>query len=415
MALPTNILQTVQTYQDSSLAFFQNLACFVSTANKKFNGFEDKEANLGDTVTFDLPTRFSSANSLVATFQSAEQYVQSLTVNKAKNVSYAFSAQQFIFNVREYMDKFGRGAIAELATEVEADVASVCETTPYRFYGNGVTAINSYQQLAQALALFRNYSMANNDVKCYLQDTAVPAIVGSGLNQFVTKRNEDIAMSWELGRFSNCDFYQSNLLPLHTAGTIGNDGTTLTVVSTNDPTGANITQITFSGAGTDSDAIKAYDSFQFQDGVSGQPNLRFLTFVGHKVSANPVQFIATADAASSGGNVTVTVSPALCATSGDKNQNLNHNIVAGMQVKVLPDHRCGLITADNPLFVAIPRLPEEVPFPTANKTDPETGVSLRMYYGSLFGQNQRGFVNDVIWGKTLVNRNVMKIAFPVTA
>jgi hypothetical protein len=61
----------------------------------------------------------------------------------------------------------------------------------------------------------------------------------------------------------------------------------------------------------------------------------------------------------------------------------------------------------------MPRLPEEIPFPTANKSDPESGVSLRMYYGSLFGQNQRGFVNDVIWGKTLVPEYAMRLLFPL--
>ena len=54
---PNNILQTVQTYQRSSLGLLLNLCCFVSTANTRFKDFDKIQANLGSTVTFDLTTQ----------------------------------------------------------------------------------------------------------------------------------------------------------------------------------------------------------------------------------------------------------------------------------------------------------------------------------------------------------------------
>jgi hypothetical protein len=353
-----------------------------------------------------------TADSLVATFQSADQLVESLTVDRAKNVSYAFTAQQFIFNVEDYMSKFGKSATEELAAAVEIDVATVCVEAPFRFYGDGVTQINSYGQLASALALFRNFGAAKTDTKFYLSDIAQSAIVNTGLNQFVQNRNEEAAMSWDVGNFNRADFYVSNLLPVHTAGTVGQDGSVLTVVSVVKDANDAVIQIVFSGAGTDADAIKEFDKGQFVDGVSGQTNLRYLTYIGHNVSSNPVQFKVTADSASSGGNVTVDVSPPLKASSGSS-RNLNVEIQAGMQVTFLPDHRAGMITAGNPLYLAMPQLPEEVPFPTGNEVDPDTAVSMRMYYGSLFGQNQRGMIHDCIWGKKLVPEYSMSVIFPL--
>jgi hypothetical protein len=222
-------------------------------------------------------------------------------------------------------------------------------------------------------------------------------------------------MSWEIGAFSNCKWYQSNLLKTHEAGTEGNAGATLTVVSVVTNADGGVTQITFSGttAASDANSIKAYDKFQFSDGVANQTDLRFRTFIGHVVSQCPVQFRATADAASTGGSqVTVDIYPALQATAG-KNQNINTPIVAGMQVTVLPDHRCGLIMAGNPLFLAMPKLPEEVPYPTSVQQDPDSGASIRQYYGSLFGQNQRGMVHDIIWGRTLVDEYALMVALPI--
>jgi hypothetical protein len=368
-----------------------------------------------DTVSFDLPPRFTTTASLVVTFQSAVQRVQQLTVDKQASTAYEFTAQQFIFNVRDYMQVFGKSAIAELGTQVESDVASLAETNTFRFYGDGTTPISTYLQLANALAFFRNFGSAKENTKGYLSDLTFPSIINSGLNQFALDRNNKEAMSWEIGRFSNCEWYQSNLLKTHTAGTEGNAGTVLTVASVVTDANGGVIQITFSGttSASDPNSVKAYDKFQFNDGVSGFQNVRFLTFIGHLPSQSPVQFRATADAASTAGSqVTVNIYPALQAASG-QSQNITSPIVPGMQVSVLPTHRCGLIMSGNPLFLAMPKLPEEVPYPTSVAQDPDSGASIRQYYGSLFGQNQRGMVHDIIWGRTLVDEYAMMVALPL--
>ncbi|MGB8806432.1 MAG: hypothetical protein WCC83_01105 [Candidatus Rickettsiella isopodorum] len=413
MALPNNNLEQVVTYQASSLAYLLNLNCFVSTANTQFKNFEKVEANLGDTISFDKPPRYVTNDSLIAKFQDSEHREHTLTVDKAANTAYAFNVQQFIFNVRDYMEKFGKAAIAELSAKVEADVACNALTHTYRFYGDGKTALNSYGDLAQMLANYRNYGATQDSPKVYLPDMAIPSIINSGLSQFVLDRNKEAANSWELGNFARAQFYQSNLLPIHLAGDCGNAGTVLTVESTNDPSGKHITQLTLSGIDKKStNAFKANDLIQFQD--TGSFKLRYLTFIGHQPSAQPVQCRVIKDAASDDkGNVTINIFPALVADSSTAHQNITTNIVKGMQIKALPNHRAGLIVGGNALYVGMPRLPEEVPYPTANQSDADTGVSLRMYYGSLFGQNQRGFVHDVIWGSTLVDEYAMRIVFPV--
>jgi hypothetical protein len=439
MAL-TNTLQQVQTYQRANLAYLQNLNCFIGNiTNKKFKDFQKIQANLGSTVTFDLPPRFTTQNTLIANFQPTVQRVQPLTVDQSVNTSYAFTAQERIFNVdkdtESYMKVFGKSATHQMGATIESSVALNCisgmpvndsagnptgalhtESGPFRFYGDGITAINSYQQLAQMIANFKNFGAVDDGIKVVLSDLAIPGIVGSGLNQFAPRRNDEIAMSWEVGEFGTppVDYFISNLLPVQVAGTVGNSAQVLTLVSTNDPTGNNITQLTFSGATpNDADAVKSGDLFQFQDGVSGKPNMRYLTFIGQKLSGQPVQFRATADAgASSGGNVTVNIYPPLQSTPG-ATQNLNNALQAGMQVKALPTHRAGVVVGGDAFYLAMPALPKQPPFDTANEYDDETGVSMRLTYGSTFGQNQLGLVHDAIWGATLVPEYSMRVVFPV--
>jgi len=429
----TNILQAVQTYQPGGLALLENLCCHVATANTKFKDFEKLEANLGSSVTFDLPPRATVSAGLVAAWQPAVQRVQTLTCDQANNASFSCTAQQLIFNLdkeeRDYTKVFGVSFIAELATQVEANIAlnwasavvsqldgtTNTSSGPYRFYGDGATPLSSYNQLATMLMFYRNYGAVSVGLKAYLPDTVVPAIVGSGLNQFVMRRNEEIAQSWEIGEFDQTTWYRSNLLPLHVSGTTGVSAQQLTVISTNDSTGQAVTQMTLSGAtASDANAVFSGDLFQFVDGVSGKTNLRYLTFIGHKPSANPVQIRATANAAADGsGHVTISFTPAL-NWAGGQNQNLNTPIVAGMKILGLPSHRAGGVVGGNAMYLAMPRLPDQTPFPTANEYDPDTAVSVRLTYGSLLGQNQTGLVYDETHGSVIVPEYAMRVVVPLS-
>ena len=426
MAFPPNELQQVITYNQSGLALLENLNCFISTANTKFKNFnDDVPKNLGDTVSFDLPPRFNTVNSLVLQIGPANQRVQNLTVDGQASTSYAFSNQQMIFNARDYMERWGRSAVAQIGAKIEADVASVAEKYTYRFYGDGITPITTFLQLATSLAFMDEFGSVKDGKKGYLSNMTIPQIINSGLNQFTTDRGNKEAMSWEIGDFGGCEWYRSNLLPTHVAGDYGNAGTILQVVSTTLNADGSVAAITFSPVGgnpfpSDPNAILAYDKFQFNDGVSGFPNLRFLTFIGGLPSQSPVQFSAQFNAASaSNGNVTVFLGtaagalPLLAGVPLGTEFGINTQIVPGMQVSVLPSHRCGLLTSGNPLFLAMPKLPQQTPFPTSVEMDPDTGVSIRQYFGSIFGQNQQVMAHDCIWAKTLVAENSMMYAFPM--
>lgn len=439
-----NILQQVQTYQRSSLGLLQNLCCFVSTANTKFKDFNNVQANLGSSITFDTPPRATTSAGLVVKWQPAVQQVETLVCDQAFNSSFSVTAQQRIFNLEkgedEYIEVFGKSFLTELANEVEGNLALNCisavpvmvvnsegenvptgayhtESGPFRFFGNGNTQLTSYNQLAQMIMLFKNWGSVSHGIKVYLPDTVYPAIVGTGLNQFSPERNNDIAMSWEIGEFGTprVKYYQSNLLPIQFAGNVGENGTVLTLVSTNDSTGQNVTQLTFSGASaSDANAIKMGDLFSFNDGVSGFRNMRYLTYIGHKISANQVQNRVVADAASNASGI-VTVNLAWPLNwAGGQTLNLNQELQPGMQVTFLPSHKAGLIVGGDALYIAMPQLPDQRPFDTANEYDPETAVSVRMTYGSILGQNQKGIIYDETHGSMVVKQYCMRVIVPLS-
>lgn len=438
MATTDNILQTVQTYQRSLLARLQNLNCFIASANTRFKDFENFKGNLGDTVTYDTPPQMISNDGLVVTtFSTVEQLKRSITVNKSRNVNFAFNAQQLIFNIDNtgYRDEFEKSAIKELGSYIEQDVASVIPSNTYRFYNPGVTGtgpykvspVSSFTTLSDIRSVFDEYGADPIDYKMYLPNRAIPQIIGSGLNQFALDRNNRIAMSWEVGEFQDMMTYRSNLLPLHVSGTTGNSQQVLTVVSVTRQADGGITSIVFSGATiSDANAVKAYDVFQFNPTAAGL-QVNFLSYSGHANINLPLQFEATADAAGVAvtGNVTISVSPVIydvTAVTGNpliaNKQNTNFDfsagaISAGITALGLPSHRCGLLTSGNPLYIAMPKLPDMDPFKTASESDPDTGVSLRLYTGAGFGTNTYGSILDCLWGKDLEPTHSMRIPFPV--
>lgn len=440
---PNNTLQNVQLYIKSELAWLDNEFWGIANANKSLEQFNNRNGNLGDTITFDTTPRYISYNGLVITQQPSVQRLQSLICSQAFNVSAGYTDQQFIFNVEDYMERFGAAAAQELGTAIESDILlnivsgvigsdpkspayglPQVNSGPYRFYGNGVTPINSFTQLAQAWANFTAYGASGIKKRGVLPVDIIPQIVGTGLNQFAPDRaNETAVDTWKIGRFGglDVDWGVSNLLPIHVSGTIGDTASPnnlMTVVSTNDPTGVNVTSITFTEptGGTDANAIKAGDLFEFQD-VAGLPFLRFLTFIGHKITRQKVQFRAIADAATVAGTVTVQIQTingfGLGWNQFNANYNLNSAIQAGMKVKPLPSHATGWMDAGNSFYLAMPHLPDNDPYKTVYHKDKESGASLRHYWGAQFGLDNRAYVRDTVFGSTLVAEDSMRLILPM--
>jgi hypothetical protein len=412
----------------SELAYIQNSRAQIATFNKKFNNFNNFAGNLGSSVTYDVQPKFATTNSLVAVFQTAEQRVRTLTVDQPFSTSYQFSAEEFIFGAKEYMEKYGKTAAIQLASSVEGYISSVATKSIYRYYGNGNTSITSYGMLASAVARLHNIGVPQGTVRGYLPDVAIPGIITTGLQQFAPKRNDEIANSWELGKFAGVEWYSSNMLSLQNAGLAGTTSTALTISTVTRGTRNEITSLTctytpsteFPAAA--SGAVCVGDVMTINDSALGNP--RFLTYSGQQTSCCPVQMVSTTAPASSSSTVILTFSPALYdsysvqsgvfATDNLKNQNVNLTIVPNMTITVANSHYVGYLLAGDAGYLATPRLPDEVPFPTANSSDPSTGFSFRKYYGAMYGQNKRGMVNDIICGASIVPEYGLKIIFPAT-
>lgn len=409
---PNNIFTAVTTTQQKGMMIMQNIAPVFKKADKMFNNFQDYTGQVGQSVQFMKQVKADTANTIVWQNQASVERLQTLTVDQEISAATQYTDTQVLFftDPLNFDKSWIKSAIVNIASEIEQFVSRDFIRFPYRFYR--MSSSTTFPELQRALATFRNFGSVNMTAECFLPDMAVPGILQSGLNQFAVDRNNVLANSWELGSYGNCNFNASSQLQIHNAGSEGNSESTLVVVSATKNAAGAITAITFSGcnAASDPNSVKRYDRFEITTA-----NTSLLQLVGFNRSANKIQFMAAADAASTAGSqVTVTLdTPLYPGVTLSDYVSISTDIVVGMTATVEPDFVAGAIYSGAAHQVANPQLGDMDPFTTSWQTDPQTGTSLRIAYGSQLGQGTKRFGIDGIYGSTMNSDLVMTLCFPL--
>lgn len=446
MAAQNNRLISVATYNQANLGKLRNTSNIISTAYKKFENFnEDFSANLGTTIQFSLPYRFNTVNALEFSTQALQQRVDTLTVGQQYSTSAALSDPQRILFFEKgtaspqdtdyYMENFGNDMVNAINTQLETNAASnfISElkqkdaitkietidrsTGGYRFYGNGVTPINSQTQLAEMNAFFRAYGCEHEVLNAFFPMIKIPQFLNTFLNQFVPERNEEIARKWMLGNYDEVDYYKSNLIQKHIAGTVGTLQQTLTVVSVTTDINGDVIGITASGASpSDPNAVVAGDMIQFNTSSNLNLFCEFGSFNQGAPIGIPAQNRIIANAASDGsGNVSISLfRPFHVGSAINDAINIVRPIVPGMQFTIPTSHFGGSLHTKRAFLTAMPRLPNQDPFPSSSMYDAEEGTSLLLSWGSVLGQAERIIGLQAISAMKLVPDYAMRVCFPLS-
>lgn len=413
--IPNNQFKEYTTLARMSVKAIRSVTPVLAHANTTYESIIMGPDNRSAKANYFKQGRATVVKSLSSSFESMIDRFGEIEIKDEWSASIAATEQQVMFDIKKGWDKYLKPRVAEMGTKIHNDVIQVFRTKTTRWYGNPrTTPINSYFGLQNAKTRMDLYGSTGGMAKGFIPASIVPYIVQSGLSDFATQRGDRDSFKWELSNQADTDWFKCTTLPSQVAGTVGKSDLTLTVVSLGTPdANGGITSIVFSGAPTsDSFAIRAYDRIEFQDGVSGKPNMRLLEFVGHEAIQHPVQMLARSNAASDGGGlVEITFDPPLQASTGQL-QNINNEIQVGMQVKVLGDHTCGLIMQGDPLMLAFGDLPGKNPFTSVGVMDPETKVSMRLTYAAEPFEPKQGWAYNALTGKDLDDDNAIALIFP---
>jgi len=292
---------------------------FLSKVNKQYDSsFAREGAKIGSALRIRKPARFVTRNGPTLDVQDFVETNTTLTVEKQLGIDVEFSSEDLTMDLDSFSKQFIEPAMAQLASEIEADALTM-------IYNVGKTVYNNtelvWKDTVLAKARLDQQTTPKDNNRCMLIGSLHQVSVlddTKGLFQDSTKISQQYVQG-NIGQTAGAMWAVSDLMPNYetgTAGTAGGDAVASTAAQ-----GATTLSLTI-GA---NETIKRGQVFTVADCFEVHPETK-------KVYPTLYQFTAIADATASGaGAVTVTVrdsgSDGLYTTaSAVKNERARANI-----------------------------------------------------------------------------------------
>jgi len=294
--------------------------------------------------------------------------VETIVVEHQYHALIAYTIQDLSLRIEDFSRLFISPAIQEIITQMEKDIGASAEQNLNFFTGTAGVPINSFTTVdtAGAKLLEQGVNIASD---AYMAMTVRDgsSLKGALLNNFTPVFNEDIVRSSAIGHLSYFDIFQSQNIKNHVAGA----GPRL---SSSDPLlvdGAVASGNTIVMDG----ATNAANYFVVGDLIS-IAGVQSVNPVGRASTGQNMQFVVTANATSSGGAVTVQVSPSIISDTANPNRNVSNAIPNNAAVTMVGSHNVNVAYPSRALDIVCPPLYKlQVPYASV-AVDPETGLSL---------------------------------------
>lgn len=303
----SNALLTDIKITRKSLAILHNKSTFIGTIGRQYDDqFQQENAKIGNQLKIRLPNQYNFRRGPVANMQGTQETNVVLVMSQIGGADMDFSDTDLSLNIEDFAERILDPAVSMVIANIENDAFGMFKDV-YQFTGTpGATPSGILPFLNAKTLLNQSLTPKGKGRKVQL-DSVTSAAMANGMTNFFNpvKEIEEQFLEGTMGRASNFDFYENELVPVHTTGTMagsagcyvnGANQTGTTIVLAGLTAGATITQGTvFTMAGTNKvhpETKQTFGSLQ--------------------------QFVATMDnnglgvyTADAGGNVTLNISPAI--------------------------------------------------------------------------------------------------------
>jgi hypothetical protein len=311
--------------------FIQKNPLYLSSNHDYLGSFDQKEYATGGSINVKIPgsppvqrglsVTASNIQDLIIAYNITEQDIYSVTRN--------LDAYEDLFKIissdkalttedkKAVVDNYGYPAYQSIAEDIEYEAAtrlsSVAYLTPVDTIEklgqvNNYNSISECEQLATDLKLSTERFMMMNTRDTRLVSNSLQNYFAQSYSLPILKNAA--VLGGDKGNLAGFDVYRSTELHQHTAGSLGQSGTTLTVVSV----ASDGSSITFSGA-------VANTNIQIVEGDRiSIPAVNLVNNIGHRDIDWKLVVTASQDAAGDGaGNITVNISYPLMASGEHQN------------------------------------------------------------------------------------------------
>lgn len=299
-----NSIITLDMVTRKALEVLENNCVLLRTVNRQYDpSFAQTGAKIGTTLRIRLPDRALVTDGAALSVQEENQQYTTLTCSQQKQVSMSFTSAEQTMSLDDYSELILKPRISQLASTIDADLASV-----YKYIGQsvgtaGTTPATSAVLLAANQKL--NESAAPMGDRHAVVNPAANAALVEGMKGLFNPTGP-ISKQFKSGLMGEGilgldDLSMSQSIQNHTTGSRSAGATVTTTVATQ---GATTIAVTTNGA---TDTIKLGDVFTVADCYAVNPQTRQST-------GSLYQFVALADATASGSAVNITVAPIYTAS-----------------------------------------------------------------------------------------------------
>lgn len=290
-----------------SLAILHNKSTFLGTIGRQYDDqFAQENAKIGNQLKIRLPNQYNFRRGPVANMQSTSETNVTLVLANIGGADMDFSDTDLSLNIEDFAERILDPAVSMIIANIESDAFQMFKDV-YQLTGTaGVTPTGILPFLNAKTLLNQSLAPKGKGRKVQV-DSVTGAAMVNGMTNFLNPEKEisEQYLEGSMGRASNFDFYENELVPVHTTGTMA--GSVNAFVN-----GANQTGSTISlGGFTPGATITQGTVFTMAGTNKVHPET--------KVTYGALQqFVATADANATGvytadanGNVTLNISPAI--------------------------------------------------------------------------------------------------------
>ena len=296
----SNSLLTIDMITRKALEILENNLVLTRNVNRQYDdSFAVEGAKIGSTLRIRLPDRALVTDGAALQVQDDNEQYTTLTVNNQKHIGVNFTSAELTMQLDDFADRVLKPRISQLASSIDADVASVYKSiyssvgTPGTTPSTSLVLLQAQQKLNENAAMMSpRYATVNPAANAGLVEGM------KGLfnpTDTVSKQFKNGMMGTGVLGLDEINMSQS--IKQHTTG---DWGTSITITSTISTQGTASLGLSFTGS---SKTWKQGDVFTVAGVYAVNPQTREST-------GSLQQFVVTADATGSS-TATVTVSPAI--------------------------------------------------------------------------------------------------------
>ena len=295
-------LLTPSIITNETLAMLENNLVMGGMVNRQF---ENQFKGIGATITVRKPNRFVLTRGPGLQIQDVIEPSTSITISNQLQVAFKFSLQDLTLIIREFSERYLKPAAAVIANGVDTDVMALVPQI-YNQVGTAGTIPNNYSYLTQVGQRMDEGAVPQDGRKLVLGPAAYWSMDNALIGLYVKSVSEP-ALKGFLANLANFEIYQDQNATFQTTGAYAGTG----VVNGAGQTGG--TLVTNGWTASTAALFQVGDVITLDGVYAINPQSRVSTQA-------LMNFVINAVAASdSGGNSTISFSPAIVTTGAYQN------------------------------------------------------------------------------------------------